>query len=404
MTQKPLVIDTPRAFLPLLRPSRYKVARGGRGSGKSHFFAELLVERHIMAPTSSVCIREIQKTLNHSAKRLIESKIQAMGVSHMFRVKESEIECPGGGVMIFQGMQSHNADSIKSLDGFDIAWVEEAQSISQRSLDLLRPTIRKPGSELWFSYNPDQPTDPIDALFKGDNIPPDSIVIDANYWDNPYFPDVLRVEMEYDRTRDHDKFKHVWCGAYNEKHNARVFSNWRVEEFDIPPDAELRQGADWGFSVDPSVLVQCYVVGKKLYICHEAYKVGCEIDMLPALFMTVPDSERWPIIADSARPETISYMQRHGFPRILAATKGAKSVEEGVEFIKAHDVVIHPRCTHTIDEFKRYSHKTDELGNVLPILEDKDNHVIDAVRYALEAARRISAAKPAANFNFGSYW
>lgn len=399
-----LRIETARAFKPLLAPARYKVAHGGRGSGKSHFFAGLLIEECLTQPTSAVCIREVQKTLAHSSKRLLEQKIQEFGAGDQFRVKESEIEAPHGGLIVFQGMQAHNADSIKSLEGFDRAWVEEAQNLSQRSLDLLRPTIRKPGSQLWFSYNPESDKDPVDALFRGGTPPTGSVIVEANYWDNPHFPSELLAEMEYDKNRDRDKYQHIWCGGYNEKSAALVFRNWKVEEFDVPADAVIRQGADWGFSVDPSVLVQCYAVGRTLYIPYEAYQVGCEIDRLPDLFMTVPGSEKWTIVADSARPETISYMQRHGFPKILPAVKGAKSVEEGVEFLKSFDIIVHPRCVHTIDELRRYSYKTDDLGKPTSVLEDKHNHVIDAVRYANEAARRVTAAKPTTQPDFASLW
>lgn len=396
-----LRIQTPRAYLPLLAPARYKGAYGGRGSGKSHFFAEMLVEEHITNPgMRSVCVREVQRSLAQSSKRLIEDKIKSLGVSAMFDVKEPEIRAPGGGLIIFQGMQNHTADSIKSLEGYRIAWVEEAQSLSQRSLDLLRPTIRAEGSELWFSWNPDQPTDPIDFLLRGENPPPGAAVIEVNYEQNPWFPDVLRAEMEYDKKRDADRFAHVWRGAYRRNSEARVFKNWKVDEFDVDPAWILRQGADWGFAVDPSVLVQCAIVGRTLYVAHEAYRVGCDIDFLPDLFRTVPDAERWATIADSARPETISYMQRHGFPKILAAIKGARSLEEGVEFLKTFDIVVHPRCVHTIDELTAYSFDTDPLtGLVLPKLKDKDNHVIDALRYACEGARRSKPARPPMDFS-----
>jgi phage terminase large subunit len=389
-----LSIKTPRVFAPLLKPARYKGVYGGRGSGKSHNFAESLIEWCVMHPgTRWACIREVQKSLEQSVKRLLEDKMDSLGVRHMFDVKQYEIGTPGGGIIIFQGMQNHTADSIKSLEGFDGAWVEEAQSLSQRSLDLLRPTIRKEGSELWFSWNPNLETDPVDALLRGETPPPDSIVIEANYQDNPWFPDVLRAEMEYDQRRDPDKYAHVWLGKYQRNSEARVFKNWTVEEFDSPAGATFRLGADWGFAVDPSVLVRCHLDGRRLYVDYEAYMVGCEIDMLPDLFDRVPDSRKWFITADSARPETISYMQRHGYPKINAAIKGARSLEEGVEFLKSYDIVVHPRCVHTIDELTLYSYKTDPLtGLILPVLEDKKNHVIDALRYACEAVRK--AAKP----------
>jgi len=346
-----------------------------------------------MQKTDAVCVREIQKTLNQSVKKLIESKINALGVSHLFEVQESVIKTPYGGVIIFQGMQNHTADSIKSLEGYDIAWVEEAQTLSQKSLDLLRPTIRKPDSELWFSWNPNQETDPVDTLLRGDNPPPNARVVKANYSDNPFLPDVLREEMEYDRARDPDKYSHIWLGEYQRNSEARVFRNWRIEEFEAPAGTVFRLGADWGFSIDPSVLVRCWLQGRNLYVDYEAHMIGCEIDQLPDLFRRVPDSDKWFITADSARPETISYMQRHGFPKINSAIKGAKSVEEGIEFLKSYDIIVHPRCTHTIDELTLYSYKTDETtGQILPTLEDKNNHVIDALRYACEGVRK--AAKP----------
>ena len=397
LKSKVLQIDTPAWVEPLLYPLRYKGAYGGRGSGKSHMFAELLIEEHIMDQNqSSVCVREIQKSLNQSVKRLLELKIEELNAGEFFEVQDSVIKSRmGGGRIIFQGMQNHTADSIKSLEGYDRAWVEEAQSLSQQSLDLLRPTIRKPGSELWFTWNPRNENDPVNLLLRGDNPPPKSVVVEVNYQQNPWFPDVLKDEMTYDMNRDPDKFQHVWKGAYLRNSQSRVFRNWTVEEFDSPPDAIHRLGADWGFSVDPTVLVRCHIVGRKLYVDHEAYMVGCEIMDTPDLFMTVPDSSKWPIVSDSARPETISHMRKHGFPKIMGAIKGPKSVEEGVEWLKSHDIIVHPRCTHTIDELMLYSYKTDSATNqVLPILEDKKNHVIDALRYACESSRRVQSNKP----------
>jgi phage terminase large subunit len=344
----------------------------------------------------TVCVREVQKSLNQSVKRLLETKIQSMNAGAYFDVQESCIKSiQGDGIILFQGMQNHTADSIKSLEGMDCAWVEEAQSMSQRSLDLLRPTIRKPGSELWFTWNPGEATDPVDVLLRGENPPPNAVVIPVNFTDNPWFPDVLREEMEYDKRRDPDKYAHIWLGEYVRNSEARVFKNWRIEDFEAPSNAVHRLGADWGFAVDPTTLVRCHIDGRKLYIDYEAYMVGCEITDTPTLFMTVPESEKWPITADSARPETISHMRKNGFPKIMGAVKGPKSLEEGVEWLKSFDIIVHPRCKHTIDELTLYSYKTDPLtGKVLPVLEDKKNHVIDAVRYACEGARRAQAQAP----------
>lgn len=392
-----LNIPTARVFLPLLEAgARYLGAHGGRGSAKSHFFAELMIDRCLEQKTFAVCGRETQKSLKFSSKRLLEYKIESLGVGNHFEIQDTCIKGKNGSLIIFTGLQSHTSDSIKSLEGADVLWMEEAQNISQRSLDIVRPTIRKPGSQIWASWNPREKTDPIDQLLRGDNPPPGSIVVEANYKDNPWFPDELRVEMDYDRNRDIDKFKHIWLGEYLSRSKATVFTNWIIEDFELPRGTVYRLGADWGFSVDPSVLIRSAIEGNRLYIDYEAYQIGCDIVNLPELFMSVPEAEKWPIIADSARPETISHMQKNGFPNIRSAVKGAKSLEEGVEFLKSFDIVVHPRCVHTIDELMMYKYKTDPLTDeILPVLNDKDNHVIDALRYACEGARRIKASTKA---------
>lgn len=394
MSSSILTIQTPRKFLPFLNQSRYKGAYGGRGSGKSHFFAEMLVERCILKPgTRAACVREVQKSLKNSVKLLVEDKIRKLGVSDSFEILEAEIRTPGGGIIMFQGMQNHTADSIKSLEGFDIAWVEEAQSLSQRSLDLLRPTIRAPGSELWFSWNPNRPDDPVDTLLRGESPPKDAVVIEVNWQDNPWFPPELRADLEDDKARDPDKYLHVWGGAYSLNSEARVFRNWKVEEFEPPKDVVYRFGADWGFAIDPTVLVRCFIDGRKLYVDREVWKVGCEIDHTPKLFDQIPGSRKWPIRADSARPETVSYMRRQGFI-VVGALKGVGSIEDGIEFLRSFDIVVHPRCERVISELTLYSYKVDDhTGDILPILEDKNNHTIDALRYALEELRR-SGFKP----------
>jgi hypothetical protein len=210
-----LGIDTPRVFIPLCAPARYKGAYGGRGSGKSHHFAEALVEQATLRPgLRAVCLREVQKDLKHSAKLLIEDKIKALGLGKAFTVRTDHIGTPGGGTIIFQGMVDHTAESVKSLEGFDVAWIEEAQSLSQRSLDLLRPTIRKEGSEIWASWNPRYKSDPID-VFMRQTAPEGSIVVRANYERNPWFPDVMEADRLHDlATMDPEKYANIWLGAY----------------------------------------------------------------------------------------------------------------------------------------------------------------------------------------------
>lgn len=217
-----LLIKTPEVFEPLLPPSRYKGAHGGRGSGKSHFFAEMLIEDCMAEPGNSgagmraVCIREVQKDLAQSSKALIEAKLEAHGITEAdgFKVFRDVIETPGDGLMIFKGMQDYTADSIKSLEGFKRAWWEEAQTATAVSLSMLRPTIRADGSELWFSWNPRRKTDPVDMMLRGDVLPTGATVVKANWSDNPFFPDVLEQERK-DCLRDTpEQYDHIWEGGY----------------------------------------------------------------------------------------------------------------------------------------------------------------------------------------------
>jgi phage terminase large subunit len=225
-------------------PARYKGAYGGRGSGKSHNFAAMAVTRASEIDGLRIaCIREIQNTLDQSVKQLVEDKISSLGFRG-FEPLERITRTPGGGLIIYRGMQSFNADNIKSLEGFDVVWVEEAHSLSQYSLDILRPTLRKSGSEYWFSWNPNSPDDPVDRFLRAER-PTDSIVVEANWCDNPYFPEVLRQDKDYDLRRSPERYAHIWMGAYRIRSEAQVFRNWRVEEFESPPRALFRLGADW---------------------------------------------------------------------------------------------------------------------------------------------------------------
>lgn len=209
-----LSLDVPEKLEPLLSDARYKGAHGGRGGAKSHFFAEQAVLRCFHRGARVVCIREVQETIKDSVRQLLVNKISKLGLSHHFTILEAEIRGPRDGLIIFKGMQNYNADNIKSLEDFDIAWVEEAQNLSHRSFRLLRPTIRKPGSEIWASWNPRYEDDAIDEFFRGDNPHPKAVCVEVNWRDNPWFPDVLREEMELDRSKDAEMAKHVWDGGY----------------------------------------------------------------------------------------------------------------------------------------------------------------------------------------------
>jgi len=246
-----LKIPTARVFAPLLEPARYKGAYGGRGSGKSHFFGEMLVEEAFRTPgTLAVCIREVQKTLAQSSKRLIETKIADLGLGEHFEILNDRIKTPGDGLIIFQGMQDHTAESIKSLEGFRIAWVEEAQTLSARSLQLLRPTIRTPGSEIWASWNPRRKSDAVDDFLRNKR-PSDAVVVQANWRDNPWFPDVLENERQLDLKLYHDRYEHIWEGDYAKAFEGAYFSKGLAEA--------RAQGRIGRVSADPLLPVRAFI-------------------------------------------------------------------------------------------------------------------------------------------------
>lgn len=295
-----------------------------------------------------------------------------------FTITRDSIRCYNGGEFLFRGIQN-NINEIKSMEGVNICWVEEAQSVSQESWDILIPTIRKEGSEIWISFNPDRDEDATYTMFvknKRDDCHSELV----NYTDNPFFPDVLKREMEYCKSVDYGKYENVWLGKTVINTEAQVFhGKFELKDFETPEDARFFYGADWGFAKDPTTLVRCFIQDRCLYIDQEAYGVGVELDEIPQLFDSVPDSRKWQILADCSRPETVSHIKNKGF-NIESCPKWQGSVEDGIEYIRSFErVYIHSRCPHTYYEFKFYSYKQDKnTGEVLPVLLDKDNHCLVA--------------------------
>ncbi|QDH14096.1 PBSX family phage terminase large subunit [Formicincola oecophyllae] len=368
--------------------ARYIGAYGGRGSGKSNFFAQALILRALQQPgLRAVCCREVQKSIRFSARQLLADWVGRLGVGAHFTILENVIRTPGGGTILFQGLQDHTADSIKSLEGFDLAWVEEAQSVGRRSWRLLRPTIRAPGSQIWCSWNPENPTDPVDA-FSRRQPGPGVVCVQANWRDNPWFTPALAQERQRDLVcQDQAEYHYVWEGGHLTLSEALVFRGNIQFECDIapPPGARLHFGIDWGFANDPTALVRCWVEDGFLCIDHAEGSPGMELDSLPDFLRAIPGATSWPLKADGARPETISYIARHGF-NITAARKWPGCVEDGIARIKAFaGIKLHKRCVKLARELRTYSYKADpRTGDILPQLVDANNHWIDATRYALD--------------------
>lgn len=356
------------------KDARYKVAYGGRGSGKSWTAARCLILLALKDKIRVLCTRQLQTSIKDSVHKLLSDSISEMGLSEQFDITKDAIRAVNGSEFIFKGLQN-NTNEIKSIEGINYCWVEEAQSVSNDSWDILIPTVRQEGSEIWVTFNPDREEDATYQRFVK-NTPPDAIVELVNYYDNPWFPEVLKREKEYDKSVDYGKYEHVWLGKTVINTEAQVYNGkFELKEFQTPDDVTFYYGADWGFANDPTAIVRCFIQDQCLYIDYESGGIGVEFEELPALFDKIPESRKWEIRADSARPETISYMTRQGF-RTVACPKWKGSVEDGIEYIRSfRRIYVHPRCKHTYEEFKFYSYKTDKnTGDILPIVLDKNNH------------------------------
>jgi len=379
-------------FLAASPEIRHKIAYGGRGSGKSWAFAIMLLLRCIFRPVRVLCARELQVSIRESVHALLVDQILRLGLTAHFDIYEREIRGKNGSLIMFKGLRGmrNDASAIRSLEGVDICWIEEAQYISADSLETLLPTIRKKSAEIWYTMNPNLASDPVYRMIE---TPPDNAVVQKVNWsDNPWFGETgMPAEREYKQRVDPDGYRHVWEGYCREYSDAQVLKGkYVVEPFEPREDwgAPL-QGADWGFSQDPTVLVRVYVYERRLYVYAEAYEVGCEIDQTPALFDQVGDSRYRAsdlvTRADPARPETISYMRRNGYPNLTAAPSWKNSVQDGVAHLRAYEsIVIHPMCKHAVEEASLWSFKTDpRTGDVLPELKKGNDHTWDAIRYAL---------------------
>jgi phage terminase large subunit len=376
--------------------ARYKVLEGGRGSGKSYSIADALIARAVHEKLRILCTREMQNSIRDSVHRLLADRIAHLGYEKFYTIQKDAIYSQSGSEFIFKGLR-HNISEIKSTEGIDICWVEEAEKVSDESWTILIPTIRKENSEIWISFNPESDKSATYTKFIK-NPSPDCISRHLTFRDNEYFPEVLRKEMEYDKRVDPDKYQHVWEGSCKGYSDVLIFKNKIfIEEFETPEDTQFFFGADWGFSNDPCVLGRMFMRDNILYIDYEAYGVGVEIDELERFFDTVPGCRDWEIIADCERPDTISHMAKKGF-QIKGSRKGKGSVDDGIMFLRGFEkIVIHPRCRGAIDNFTNYKWKTDKVtGLQLPIPAEGSDHWPDSARYALE--RYIKSKEPNIRF------
>ncbi len=388
-------IDVADSFEFLLEPHRYKVAWGGRGGGRSWAYARELLRRTCTEKLLILCAREFQKSIRDSVHRLLSNQIDLLGFGREFYITRQSIVSRAGSEFIFEGLKE-NVTKIKSLEGVDIAWVEEAEKVSSDSWDILIPTIRKNGSEIWVTFNPDLETDPTYKRFILEN-PPGAYVTKTSWRDLPegWFPEELVKEKDYMWRVDSERASWIWDGECRSHSDAQILKGkWMVDAFEVPLDKKGNPlwygpyyGADWGFAISPTALIRFWIAPlgnglTNLMIEYEAYGVGVDICDTPELFDQVPGSRVYPIYADCARPETINHMCNAGF-RVYPAPKWPGSVEDGVTWLRGHNkIIIHDRCKHTKDDARNYSFKVDPLtGDILPIIIKKWDDTWDSVRY-----------------------
>ena len=389
-------------------PKRYKVYWGGRGGTKSWGFAEALVRMTNERPLRILCVREYQNSIADSVHQVLKATISRLGMDSRFDSNNTTIvNKHTHSSFIYKGLHG-NDQEIKSTEGIDICWMEEGQDTSMESFETLDPTVRKDGSEIWISLNPKDKQDYIYQTFIAHKHP-DAIVHNVNFDSNPYFPPVLeKIRQHYlrliadadndrERAQAQANYDYVWLGIPRELSDSVIFGGkYIVQEF--PDDlykkaSRLFYGADFGFAVDPNTLLRSFIIDNTLYVEHEAYGVGVELEEMADFYDTVPDSRRWPIKCDNARPETISFLRGKGF-NTQPAAKWHGSVEDGITHLRGfRKIIIHPRCKHTAEEARMYSYKVDRAGNILPVIVDAHNHCWDAIRYGLDGfIQRRSAA------------
>jgi phage terminase large subunit len=392
-----LVLDPKHPLYDLLHTkARNKVYWGGRGAAKTTGIAEALIRKASVEPIRVLCTREFQTTIKDSSHKTLKDMITRLKLDRWFSVTQEGIKSTAGAEFIFKGLYNNEA-GIKGTEGIDICWVAEAQNVTATSWKNLAPTIRKPGSEIWVDYNLIDIDQPVHQRYVI-NGRPNSIVHKINYDSNPYFPAELREEMEADKAESQSMYEHIWLGEPLKIDNSIVY-NGKYQELDFPDDLwkkadRLMFGLDFGFSQDPLAGLRMFELENCLYIEYEAYGTGIEIDEMPDyLKRCLPELEGWTVKADGSRPETISHLNRHGVA-CAGAEKWQGCVEDGVSHIKGYKkIYVHPRCVKTLAEFRNYRFKVDRITKeVLPIIVDKHNHSMDAMRYGHDGRIQRSGA------------
>jgi phage terminase large subunit len=394
-------------------PVRYKVPKGGRGKGASWNIGRRLLYKGLMQSSLVLCTREVQNSIADSVHRVLKTQIKRLGYQDLYDVQSNKIRSKiNDSEFIFRGLNDLTVESIKSMEGVTDVWVAEAETMGKMSWQMLDPTIRETGSQVYVDYNPKRIDAPTNVMFTK-NCPDNAIVRHLTFADNPYFPEALEIQRQQalkriatalndeDREQAQLDYNHVWLGHCEVVSKSSILgAKYQVESFEPKVDAGQwdgpYDGADWGFGADPTTRVRVWIWTKPdgtKWLCVEREVVlrgsdGMALDLreLPKRFDDFPDARTVKIRGDNSQPQTIGYMRNAGF-NIIAADKWKGSVEDGIQHMRGAytGILVHPRCPATAEECSKYSYKTDRLtGDVLPDIIDDWNHCIDAIRYAID--------------------
>jgi phage terminase large subunit len=374
-------------FIPFaLEKRRYKVAYGGRGGGKSQNFARLLLMEAMSRRCRILNARAVQRSLKESIYQLYSDLIHHYRLEHLFHLRSDCIEAKNGSKLLFMGLNGSQSHSLRSLEQIDICFIEEAEEVEEQAWQNLQPTIRGQDSEIWVSFNPKSSDSAVYKRFI-EHEREDCLIKQINYDKNPFLPAVLYNEMLYDKTHHYERYRHIWLGELS-SHSEELIFHGCFEEAELgepPPEAHLYHGLDFGFAHDPTVLISCSIEKHKLYIWRELYLYSHAVEAVAErLRPAVPPDQI--IYADDSRPELISCYRRQDFA-MRAAKKGPHSIIEGLSYLQRFErIIIDGSCTHLLNEMRRYRYKRDRnTGDLLAQPEDRHNHGIDALRYALSS-------------------
>lgn len=388
-------LEIPSKLIPAfqnLKTNQYDaiVWKGGRGGAKSQALVAIGILESYIDDGVILCCREIQKSIDDSLYSALVSGINDRGLNHQFKILNNEItNLVTGAKFIFAGLKS-NITSIKSINKLRVVLVDEAENVTQHSWDVLRPTPRYGKTRLYVVFNPRFETDSTwqEFVVKQDER---TLVTTINWQDNPWFPVSLNNQRMRDMRGDAGRYQWIWGGDFLKLSDASILGKkLRSEHFEIDESfGDPLIGVDWGFSNDPTAVIEAYVKERTLYITNAAHKVSLELDDTAAwLCRHVPNIKKFTSRADCSRPETISKVRRdNGNPIALmkACKKWSGSVEDGVTTLQSFDaIVVHPDADACYAELTAYSYKKDKFDEPTVVIEDKDNHYADALRYAIE--------------------